>query len=442
MYPILKRAFDFTFAGLGLLLLLPLGLVLGLLVKLSDGGPIFYMQTRIGQGGRPFRIRKFRSMVLDADRIGLAITKEGDPRITRIGRFLRKTKLDELPQLWNVLIGEMSFVGPRPEVPRYVDRYTPEQREILQYKPGITDVATLLFRSEEALLRGSPNVEDFYVQYCLPRKISLNRRYAEHANLPQDAWIIIQTLCPYWLGLLGLYTLTLSGCLMLAYLLRFDFDLPRQDFLDFWRVLPWMVTPQLILLFWFGQLRGMLSYFSFRELQQTVGALGLAFLVQIGLWQVVPASFLPAKSILPLDFLLSLGGVCGVRLGFRLLRERATLTRQSKAGRQLRTAIVGTGELATNLALDVARNQAGERRIVAFFDDDPHAWHKRPHDIPVVGMPECILNREWLGELDEVIVALPEEDAQRARQIGELLKGSRLNVTFATTWPILRPMSA
>jgi hypothetical protein len=370
------------------------------------------------------------------------VTKEEDPRITAIGRFLRKTKLDELLQLWNVLVGEMSFVGPRPEVPRYVDRYTPEQREILQCKPGITDMATLLFRNEESLLRGSADVEEFYVQYCLPKKIELNRQYASRASLLQDIWIILQTLCPYWLGLLGLYAITLSACLFLAYLLRFDFDLPRQDFFDFWRVLPWMVTPQLVLLFWFGQVRGMLSYFSFRELRQTVAALGLAFLVQLGLWQVVPTSFLPAKSILPLDLILSLAGVCGVRLCFRMLRERATLPRPSKAARQARTAIVGTGDLATNLALELSRNHVSGRKIVAFFDDDPHSWHKRPHDIPVVGMPECLLSRAWLEELDEVIVALPEDKSARAAEIVSLLQGSRLKVSSAATWPVIRPLAS
>lgn len=440
MYPSAKRLFDILGSVVGLAVLLPFGLLIGLLIKLADGGPVFYGQTRIGRFGKPFRIWKFRSMVLNADKMGSHVTKEEDSRITRIGRFLRKTKLDELPQLWNVLVGEMSFVGPRPEVPRYVDCYTPEQREILQCKPGITDMATLLFRNEEALLRGSPDVEGFYVQYCLPKKIELNRQYAERASLLQDIWIILQTLCPYWLGLLGLYTFTLSGCLFLAYLLRFDFDLPRRDFFDFWHVLPWMVTPQLILLFGFGQLRGMLSYFGFRELRQTVAALGLAFLVQLALWQLIPASFLPARSILPLDLILSLGGVCGIRLCFRLLRERSALPRQSKASRQSRIAIVGTGEQATNLALELSRNHGSGRRVVAFFDDDPRSWNKRPHDIPVVGMPECLLSRAWLEELDEVIVALPEDKSVRASEIVGLLKGSRLKVSSASTWPVIRPL--
>ncbi len=200
IHSIIKRVFDLVCATIGLLALLPLGILLALFVKLADGGPIFYRQIRIGQLGRPFRIWKFRSMVINADKLGVPLTRDQDPRITRIGRFLRKTKLDELPQLWNVLVGDMSFVGPRPEVPRYVEFYTPEQREVLNCKPGITDLATMIFRDEEALLEGATDVEQFYIQHCLPKKIELNRQYAARANLVRDIGIILQTLALVALG--------------------------------------------------------------------------------------------------------------------------------------------------------------------------------------------------------------------------------------------------
>jgi lipopolysaccharide/colanic/teichoic acid biosynthesis glycosyltransferase len=191
-----KRAYDLVFAGTGLVLLSPLFLLLAVLVKLSDGGPVLYRQERVGLGGCLFRIWKFRSMVVNADRIGIAVTRDGDPRITPIGRFLRKTKLDELPQLWNVFVGDMSLVGPRPEVPKYVERYTPEQRVILQLKPGITDLATLRFRNEEELLREAKNTERFYLEHCVPRKIELNLEYARRAGLWADTMIILRTLFP------------------------------------------------------------------------------------------------------------------------------------------------------------------------------------------------------------------------------------------------------
>ncbi len=441
-YPLFKRLFDLATAFLGLLLLLPVGLLIAMIIKVSDAGPVFYGQLRIGRFGKPFRIWKFRSMVVNAEKLGLSVTPENDPRITGVGRFLRKTKLDELPQLWNVFIGEMSFVGPRPEVPRYVETYTPEQRAILNFKPGITDMATLLFRNEEALLRGSQNVEEFYVQYCLPRKITLNRQYAERATLAQDLWIIIQTLCPYWVGVVTIYSVVLAVSFLLAVLLRFDFQLEGQTFRQMLGFLPVMVIPQLFLLVWRGQVRGLLSYFSVPELRQTTSALSLALLIQFGVWALNRGRWSPSLSILLIHFFVSLVVLSGVRMGFRSMRERSSRGLRDVTKALRRVAIVGTGELATNLALDLSRNQDGGRRVVAFFDDNPHFWHKRPHDIPVVGMPECILNREWLGELDEVIVALPEQDLQRAQQIGDLLKNSRLNVTIATTWPLLRPLSA
>lgn len=192
-----KRLFDIFFSALGLLALCPVLVLLGLWVKLSDFGPVFYRQVRVGRGGKPFGIWKFRSMVVNADKMGLAVTSGNDPRITRAGRLLRKTKLDELPQLWNVLTGEMSFVGPRPEVPRYVERYTTEQREILKLKPGITDLATLEFRDEEDLLKSQDDVEKFYVEVCIPRKIELNLQYARQASVARDVWIILQTLWPW-----------------------------------------------------------------------------------------------------------------------------------------------------------------------------------------------------------------------------------------------------
>ncbi len=191
-----KRVYDLVFASLGLVILLPLLAVLAVLVKVADGGPIFFGQSRVGRGGTPFRIWKFRTMVPDAEKRGLSITAGGDSRITRVGRMLRTFKLDELPQLWNVLRGEMSLVGPRPEVPRYVALYTAEQRRVLDLRPGITDLASIEFRHEEELLATATDKEKFYVECCLPRKIDLNLCYAASAGLWSDTVIIIRTLVP------------------------------------------------------------------------------------------------------------------------------------------------------------------------------------------------------------------------------------------------------
>jgi lipopolysaccharide/colanic/teichoic acid biosynthesis glycosyltransferase len=441
-YQIAKRLFDIVFAALGLILFLPVAVLIGLLIKLDDSGQIFYMQKRIGKGGRPFLIRKFRSMIVNADKMGSLVTKQGDSRTTRIGRLLRKFKLDETPQLWNVLVGEMSFVGPRPEVPRYVDLYIPEQREILKLKPGITDVATVLFRDEESLLVGCEDLEEFYLRHCVPKKIELNLQYARHASLLQDIWIIVQTMCPYWLGVFIIYAVALVVGLWLSYELRSDFHMTAQDYGKFKRCLPWMVFPQLILLFWRGQMRGLLSYFSIPEMRRTITALSIALALQIGLCQVVPGQRSLTHSLFIIDFMLSLFVLCGVRMAVRLMRENSSKIAAKSPAQTRRVAIIGTSELATNLALDLGRAAKTGTRVVAFFDDNPRTWHKRPHDIPVAGMPECLLSPHWQSQIDEVIVAIPESGSARLQEIRVMLKGSPLKVTFASGWPMVSPLQS
>jgi lipopolysaccharide/colanic/teichoic acid biosynthesis glycosyltransferase len=189
-----KRAFDLFWSTLGLTLLSPLLVLVALAVKLEDGGPVYFRQVRIGRGGRPFRIWKFRTMIVDAERQGRSITVGQDSRITRVGRHLRYTKLDEIPQLLNVLAGEMSFVGPRPEVPRYVELYSEAQRSILALRPGITDLASIKYRNESDLLAQAEDPDATYVQVLLPDKIRINLAYASHAGLWSDFLVILATL--------------------------------------------------------------------------------------------------------------------------------------------------------------------------------------------------------------------------------------------------------
>jgi len=177
-----------------LLLLLPIFLLIGVLAKLISPGPIFYRQERVGRAGRPFRIIKFRTMQVDADKRGPSITAGGDPRVTSLGRFLRSLKIDELPQLWNVLVGDMSLVGPRPEVPLYVSSYTEEQKQALMVRPGITDPSSIAYRHEEELLAAQANPERYYREVVLPHKLSLNLEYIQNISLKQDLSLLTKTL--------------------------------------------------------------------------------------------------------------------------------------------------------------------------------------------------------------------------------------------------------
>jgi lipopolysaccharide/colanic/teichoic acid biosynthesis glycosyltransferase len=190
-----KRLFDLAGAGLALLLLSPLMLLTALWIKLDSKGPVFFRQERIGRHGVPFRIHKFRTMVVDAPALGPALTVGADPRITRAGGWLRRTRLDELPQLIDVLRGAMSLVGPRPEVPRYVQHYPAALRErALAVRPGITDPSSLEFIDEAGLLAGAADPEREYIENILPRKLQSAADYADRATLWTDLRVLWRTL--------------------------------------------------------------------------------------------------------------------------------------------------------------------------------------------------------------------------------------------------------
>ena len=189
-----KRAMDIVISAAALCVLWPVLLLIALAIVVDDPGPVFYRQVRVGRGGKPFRIFKFRTMVVDADKKGLSITVGRDSRITRVGAFLRKTKLDELAQLLNVLCGQMSFVGPRPEVPRYVELYTSYQRQVLLVRPGITDYASIAYRNENDLLAGADDPERMYIETIMPDKIELNMKYLREISPLTDIRLILMNV--------------------------------------------------------------------------------------------------------------------------------------------------------------------------------------------------------------------------------------------------------
>ena len=188
------RFFDFILSLVGLVVLAPIFIVLAIWIKIDSTGPVFYKQVRVGQNGIDFGLFKFRSMVVDADKKGLITVGGRDPRITRSGYFIRKYKLDELPQLINVLLGDMSLVGPRPEVRKYVDLYTDEQQKVLSVKPGITDYASIEYMDENEILGKSSDPEKTYIEEIMPEKIKYNMKYIQNKNVSEYFKIIFLTL--------------------------------------------------------------------------------------------------------------------------------------------------------------------------------------------------------------------------------------------------------
>jgi lipopolysaccharide/colanic/teichoic acid biosynthesis glycosyltransferase len=188
-----KRIFDVTFASIGILLLLPLMVTIAVVVLVSSPGPIFYGSERVGKGGYIFKMIKFRTMIANADKVGALVTAGNDPRITPVGRYLRKFKWDELPSLWNVLKGDMSFVGPRPENPKSVNLYSEEQRRVLNVRPGITSLATIKYRYEEEILAEADDLEEAYFK-IMQDKIDIELDYLRNFSFKTDLMIILQTI--------------------------------------------------------------------------------------------------------------------------------------------------------------------------------------------------------------------------------------------------------
>ena len=190
----MKRAFDVCVAAAALVVLSPVLVVIAAAIKLRSTGPVLYFGSRVGRNGVPFRMCKFRTMVVNADKIGGPSTSDDDARMTPIGSLMRRYKLDELPQLWNVLVGEMSLVGPRPEVRQEVDKYTPEERQLLTVRPGITDYASIRFHNEGEILRGSADPHEAYLRLIRPEKVRLGLEYVRTASFGGDLKIIALTV--------------------------------------------------------------------------------------------------------------------------------------------------------------------------------------------------------------------------------------------------------
>ena len=191
---IIKRIFDFFAALIGIIILSPILIVVSIAIKIDSPGNIMFLQKRVGKNGGEFDIYKFRTMVTDAEKLGKQITVGKDNRITKVGAFLRKYKIDELPQLFNVLKGDMSLVGPRPEVPKYVALYDKDQKKVLSVRPGITDLASLKYRDEKDILGKVENPEEYYINVIMKDKLSLNLEYIEKSNLFFDISLIIKTI--------------------------------------------------------------------------------------------------------------------------------------------------------------------------------------------------------------------------------------------------------
>jgi lipopolysaccharide/colanic/teichoic acid biosynthesis glycosyltransferase/nucleoside-diphosphate-sugar epimerase len=372
-----KRAFDLTLAVVGLLLTWPVFVIVGLLIKLDSSGPVFFRQERIGRGGRPFRIFKFRTMVNHAYSLGPRLTQKRDPRITRVGLILRWLKLDELPQLLNVVVGDMSLVGPRPEDPHFVGLYRPEQRLVLDVRPGLVGPSQILGRDELELYPEGVDTEQYYVNHILPQKLQTDLEYVRRAGLWYDlrllahglAVTIVGSVKPKYfrlnrqkISLLVVDTVLSLAIYWWAFAIKFDWVLTEA-------ALPYLALASgLIVLIrpacfaYFGLYQNILKYLETSEFVGVVKAVTLgSIFITVLLFMSGFGSH--SRAVLVIDWMLLVVILYGYRLFLKARAERQAQPRTP-------ALIVGANDTGEELARQLIRNHALPYMPVGFLDDD------------------------------------------------------------------------
>jgi len=430
---VVKRGFDFAAAAVAILVLSPGFLVIALLIKRDSAGPVFYRGERVGRNGTRFRIYKFRTMVADSDRAGPGITPRDDPRVTRFGSRLRRSKLDELPQLINVVRGEMSLVGPRPEIPEMVDRYSPLFRRVLALRPGITSPASLAYRNEEKLIGTDPSR---YADIVLPERLALDLRYVLRHRFGMDLRILAQTVGVVfgldsvafrWLARsvrhhvpwLLLDAPVIAAAFYFALFLRLlDTTSGISTYLGAitgW-ILPLLILYLAMTLLW-GVHRRIWRFASAADVRPIFGATASATAITLG-FDVVSSGRGPR--LVPVGVIL-LGGffsACGmvfVRYGSRLLRG---LLPDGRVGEGTRAIIYGAGDAGQHLALRLLTHQSGEiYDLVGFVDDDPRKRGQRIHGLAVLGGRQDLAHIVERKGIDLIIIAINNVRGEDLRQI-------------------------
>ena len=426
----MKRVLDLFASVLGLLLLWPVFLVVAALIKAEDGGPVLFRQQRMGRHCKAFHILKFRTMTADAAERGPQITVENDARITRVGAFLRRTKLDELPQLWNVLAGDMSLVGARPEVPRYVDLFRAEYTEILRLRPGITDPASIRFRDESQLLGQAEDPERTYVERILPEKLKLARHYARNASASWDLQLVVTTLAslfypartlealvdrlaPYRFALgLALQSAAVLAAHALALLIRFDGRVPAAELATFLRVLPLVFVARMLWMQAFRQFHGTWRYAGLRDLRAvsfavTCGTLTWWFGAR---WILGVTTY--SRGIAAIDWLLCIALLAGLRIARRLHRELKPGGLPAR-----RVLLVGDEEPMARLARELMDRRAGDVEVVGMLNGDVRRKGLRIHGVPLLGTKGELAEVVRRTEPDEILVAMPDATPELREQM-------------------------
>jgi lipopolysaccharide/colanic/teichoic acid biosynthesis glycosyltransferase len=433
----LKRLFDIVLSLIGLIVLSPFFLAVAVLIKLDSRGPVFFRQVRIGKNGKPFQMLKFRTMVEAKHWAGPSLSPKNDPRVTTFGAILRRFKINEFPQLINVLKGDMSFVGPRPEVEEFVKVYSSEQARVLSVRPGIVGPSQIHMRNEEELYAAGLNPHQYYIEHILPKKLKIDLEYIKNRSFLIDLGYFLQGIRITITGSItkrhlfenaeqiGLFVLDAGLCsfsYFLAYYLRMEGEFPPIEKAILMHTIPYVVIARMLILTYFGLYGTLIRYFSFDEVIKIVKAVTLSSVFIVLLTFFMGQRPHP-RSVFVIDWFILLGLLGGYRSSYRVLTD---YTRHSNRVFERNILVYGIGNIG-ELALRYLRME-GCGKVLGFIDDDPGKMRKSFQGLKVLGNRYDIEALTRLYHVDHVLITKNNMAAEDLEHIKLLCEEA--NVTY------------
>ncbi|MBN1688947.1 MAG: polysaccharide biosynthesis protein [Candidatus Omnitrophica bacterium] len=423
-----KRLFDIVVSLVCLLLVSPIMLVAAIMIRSDSPGPIIYKQKRVGKDGKVFYILKFRTMIESAETVGAKITSRNDPRVTQVGGLLRWLKIDELPQFINVFKGEMSIVGPRPEVPEIVGTYTLEERKILKVQPGLMGPNQITNRDEESMIPEEGDVEEFYIKKILPKKIEADLAYVRNKDIFKDwkflfggvATLLLSSIKFRYIlesrrrfAFLIADLIISTGSFYVAFALRFEGDIPPADMMILKTLIPFVFLLRAPCFIYFGLYQSLWQYLGIQELISIIKAVSVGTLLLPlvpFLLQIIPIP----RSIVIIDWFMLIMALGGLRIVFKVTAEKL---RKPRFDLRKRVLIVGAEDPGEFLVREYIRRPDLGYWPIGFVDNDPQKIGVRIHGVKVIGTITQLAQVIRVTKTDEVIIALPEASGDEIRNI-------------------------
>jgi lipopolysaccharide/colanic/teichoic acid biosynthesis glycosyltransferase len=444
----LNRSLDIVVSLVGLLILLVMLPVIAVLIKLDSPGPVFYAGRRVGKDGKIFRMFKFRTMYATPKPLGVSVSTQGDPRVTPVGVWLRRLKLNEFPQFYNILKGDMTLVGPRPEVPDMAEKYPPEAQKIFSVKPGLVGPNQILGRNEEELYPRGVDPARFYLEELLPQKLPVDLQYVETKSFLKDlkyllvgAWVTFtgaisrQHLTDNLSQILMLVADTL-GCLAsftLAHLIRFEGFPAGEISQAYWHILPLAVLTRVPLIFYLGGYQTLIRYLSLRDLKKVFQAVLLGSLLLVLCSYFSGALFRGyGRGVFVVDWLSLTVMLLGYRVFLKSLHQH--FMREQTNGEPERVALIwGSGEQGVWCFRYLTQSRDHRYYVVGFIDDEPGLQHKHIDGLRVLGDHHHLEVLARLYHLQELFVAMPDIPPARLDRVQELCQN--LGITLLRFLP-------